>query len=156
MQFLRYLLVGGFNTLFGLAVAELLVLLLSKPFPRYGYIATPVLSNLINVTVAYLGYKWFVFKTHGHYWREWLKAMAVYSVPMLVNTAALPALTSLLQHAAHLGTKAPYIAVALLTGLTVIYSFIGNKRFTFKRAAESSPPGGTGSGEPAPAEPTSR
>ncbi len=139
-QFLRYLLVGGFNTLFGLAVSELLVLLLSKPFPHYGYIATPILSNLINVTVSYLGYKWFVFKTEGRYLPEWLRAMAVYSIPMLVNTAALPALKTLLQRMGHLGASAPYVAVALLTGMTVIYSFIGNRKFTFRTAEKAQEP----------------
>ena len=29
-------------------------------------------STVINITVAFLGYKWFVFKTKGNYLREWM------------------------------------------------------------------------------------
>ena len=31
------------------------------------------MGTVPDITVAYFGYKFFVFRTHGNYLREWLK-----------------------------------------------------------------------------------
>jgi putative flippase GtrA len=89
----------------------------------------------VNITVAFLGYKWFVFRTKGNYLREWARAVAVYSSGIAVGTLCLPALVQALRYGAGLGRSAPYIAGAMLTGLGVIVSFFGHKRFTFREPA---------------------
>src|ERR1035437_8903670 len=71
-QFGRYLLVGTWNTLFGYGTFALFTAVLN-PFVPHSYILASLLSSLLNITVAYLGYKWFVFKTRGHYLREWMR-----------------------------------------------------------------------------------
>ena len=134
-QFLRYLLVGVWNTAFGYSTFAGLTWLLSHPYPKHGYILASVLSSLVNITVSFLGYKWFIFKTEGNYLREWLKSLMVYSGGIALSTALLPGLVYLVQHATHLDRRAPYLAGALMSGLTVIYSFIGNRKFTFKTKA---------------------
>src|ERR1700744_4578537 len=73
-QLIRYLLVGGFNTAFGYGLFALLNWGLSRTMP-YGYLAATLLSNLIAITVAFLGYKWFVFRTKGNYVRQWLRCL---------------------------------------------------------------------------------
>ncbi len=166
-QVARYLAVGLFNTLFGYATFATLLYFLDRALPqRYLYL-TVVLASIIatplNITVAYFGYKFFVFKTHGNILREWLKCFAVYGTSMVPSLVALSALTGLLQrlfhtHAAYLhailssvenhlsGTPlalvqhiatgkamAGYLAGALVIAISTVYSFIGHKKVTFRQ-----------------------
>jgi putative flippase GtrA len=124
-----------------------------------------IVSNPINITVAYFGYKFFVFKTRGNYLMEWLKCFAVYGSSMIPGLVILSALSRLLQtvfhsHAAklhgmlaavetHLSGKplatlqhiatgkamAGYIAGAVVIGASTIFSFVGHKKVTFKTKA---------------------
>jgi putative flippase GtrA len=130
-QFLRYLLVGGWNTLFGYCIYALFTALL-MPRLRFGYIYAAVFSNLIAITVAYFGYKFLVFKTRGNYISEWFRCILVYGSGLLPGLILLPLLVEGLHHGFHLQSSAPYIAGALLTGFTVIYSFFGHKHFSFR------------------------
>jgi putative flippase GtrA len=77
-QFGRYLLVGAWNTLFGYGSYALLTAILTPVIP-HGYIVASVISSLLNISVSFLGYKWFVFKTKGNYLREWIRCVGVYS-----------------------------------------------------------------------------
>ena len=130
-QFGRYLLVGVWNTLFGYGTFALLTALLTPVVP-YSYIWASLLSSLLNITVAYLGYKWFVFKTKGNYLREWLRCVAVYGSGILFTLMALPVLVFLIRRNTHLVSQAPYIAGAILTVVVVVYSFLGHKKFSFR------------------------
>ena len=68
-QFVRYLCVGVFNTLFGYAVYVVLLASLHTVLPvRWLYLTVVLVSLLaapLTITVAYLGYKFFVFRTRG-------------------------------------------------------------------------------------------
>jgi putative flippase GtrA len=166
-QFFRYLCVGAFNTLFGYCTFAACLYFLNSALPqRFLYltvILASLLSNPLNITVAYLGYKFLVFRTHGNYLREWLKCFAVYGTSMIPGLFALSALTRLLQsvihshsaslHSAltamenhlhgsplalvqHVATgkaMAGYIAGAIVIAFTTIYSFIGHKNVTFRK-----------------------
>jgi len=135
-QFGRYLLVGLWNTLFGYGTFALLTALLT-PIVPYSYIWASLLSSLLNITVAYLGYKWFVFKTKGNYLREWLRCVAVYGSGILLTLMALPVLVFVIRRNTHFVSQAPYIAGAILTVVVVVYSFIGHKKFSFRSSAGS-------------------
>ena len=165
-QFVRYLCVGAFNTFFGYCTFVVVLSLLNEVTPQRFLYLTVILASVIstpfNITVAYFGYKLFVFRTKGNYLSEWLKCFAVYGTSMIPGLIALSALTRLLQtvihrhaislHAflgsveGHLGGKplallqhiatgkamAGYIAGAIVIGVSTIYSFIGHKNVTFK------------------------
>ena len=165
-QFVRYLCVGAFNTFFGYGTFVVVLSLLNEVTPQRFLYLTVILASVIstpfNITVAYFGYKFFVFRTKGNYLSEWLKCFAVYGTSMIPGLVALSALTRLLQtvihrhaislHAflgsveGHLGGKplallqhiatgkamAGYIAGAIVIGVSTIYSFIGHKNVTFK------------------------
>ena len=104
-QFFRYLLVGGFNTLFGycsfLLILKLLATVIPARFLSLTAIAASIISTPLNITVAYFGYKFFVFKTKGNYLLEWLKCFAVYGTGMIPGLVALGALTRLIQSLLH-------------------------------------------------------
>ena len=133
-QFGRYLLVGAWNTLFGYGPYAFFTAILSPIIP-HGYIAASVISSLLNISVSYLGYKWFVFKTKGNYLREWIRCVGVYSGGILFGVLALPVLVLVIRRNTRFVTQAPYIAGAILTVFMVVYSFLGHKKFSFRTPA---------------------
>jgi putative flippase GtrA len=176
-QFIRYLCVGVFNTLFGYTMFVIALTLLNTAIPgRFLYLTAPLASVIVtplNITVAYFGYKFFVFRTRGNYLIEWLKCFAVYGSGMIPGIVVLSALTKLLQttfhthavqlHAAlanvetHLSGKplatlehfatgkamAGYLAGAIVIGVSTIYTFIGHKKVTFKAKSPATEPPST-------------
>jgi len=130
-QFGRYLLVGIFNTLFAYASFAALTAVLN-PIVPHSYLLGSLVSSVLNITMAYLGYKWFVFKTKGKYFQEWLRCLAIYSGAILINLMCLPVLVLAIRRTTRFQSAAPYIAGAVLLGFTVIYSFLGHKKFSFR------------------------
>jgi len=159
-QFGRYLLVGVWNTAFGYLTYAALTWVLSRHV-AYGYLYAAVLSNLIAISVAFLGYKWFVFKTRGNYLREWMRCFVVYGAAALPGLLLLPMVVSALVYFCHISPgarvghathfqltaaymsatflTAPYIGGAILTAGTVVFSFFGHRHITFRK-----PPGKAG------------
>lgn len=171
-QFFRYLLVGGFNTLFGYCTFVLTLAFLGDAVPqRFLYLSAPlasIISTPFNITVAYFGYKLFVFRTKGNHLMEWLKCFAVYGTGMIPGLIALGGLTRLLQselhqhaatlhlhlnaieahlsgepllilqHVAHGKSIAGNIAGAIVIALSTVYSFVGHKKVTFKSSQKTS------------------
>jgi len=135
-EFFRYLLVGGFNTVFGYGLFALLNWLLRR-VPA-GYLLATLLSSLIAITVAFLGYKWFVFRTKGHYLREWLRCVGVYGTSMVLNLAGMAVLVPLLRRHMQRPQAASYLAAALMLVVTVIFSFIGHKTISFRQTLADS------------------
>lgn len=136
-QFGRYILVGIWNTAFGYAMYAGFTALLTSRL-SHAYVLASVLSGMLNITVAFLGYKWFIFKTKGNYLREWFRCLAVYGGGFLLITLLLPFVVFALRHATRFDASAPYIAGALLMGLNVVIGFLGHKNFSFA-VAEKAP-----------------
>lgn len=132
----RYLIVGVWNTAFGYGVYAGLTAWLDRYVPA-SYLAASLLASLINITVSFLGYKWFVFKTRGHYWQEWTRCVLVYSGGIVIGLILLPPMVWLVTHVTDDARSAPYIAGGLLLGLQVIWSFLGHKTFSFRHEASS-------------------
>jgi len=139
-QFIRYILLSGWNTAFGYVCFFLINNWLSRFLTWYPYIVASLLSSLISISVAFLGYKWFVFRTKGNYFREWLRTMTVYSGSVLISIVALAPLVGLVRRATRLQNEAPYIAGAIISAIILISSFFGHRGFSFRKAA----PGGVG------------
>jgi putative flippase GtrA len=129
-QFSRYLLVGIWNTVFGYGTYAGFTALFT-PFVPHAYILASVLANVITITMAFLAYKWLVFKTKGNYLREWMRCMAVYGGAALIGTVLLPALVFGVRHLTRFDASAPYIAGALLLILSATASFLGHKNYSF-------------------------
>ena len=132
-QVLRYLLVGGFNTCFGYGLFVAFNYLFRR-LGVYGSEIASLLSNVIAITAAFLGYKWFVFRTHGNYLREWLRCMSVYGSSMLFSLVMLPPLTLFLRRWFGPTQMASNLAAAILFVVTVIASYFGHKHFSFRRS----------------------
>ncbi len=131
VQIIRYLLVGGLNTAFGYGSFALLNYLLTGHVP-YPYMFANLAANVFSITFAFIGYKFFVFKTKGNFWREYLRTYAVYGTSMLVGFVLLPTLVFLLGFVIRRTALVPYVAQALCTGVVVFASYFGHKRFSFR------------------------
>jgi putative flippase GtrA len=131
IEFVRYLLVGGFNTVFGYGLFALLNWAFTG-MGSYSYLYAAILANPITITVAFLGYKWFVFRTRGNYLAEWIRCVSVYGTTMLMGLAGLSILVPILRRVLSNPVQAPYLAAAITTCATVLISFWGHRSFSFR------------------------
>jgi putative flippase GtrA len=165
-QFARYLCIGIFNTFFGYISFVVVFTLLNAVLPGHllylAVVLAWMLATPLNITVSYIGYKFFVFRTKGNYLGEWLKCFAVYGAGTIPGLVVLSALTrflestihnhaaslhiflntverhlsgrplAFLQHIATGNAMAGYIAGAVVIGVSTIYSFVGHKKVTFR------------------------
>jgi len=131
-QSLRYLLVGGVNTLVGYASFAGLYALLAELVPA-AYIFANLLANVVAITVAFFGYKYLVFRTRGHGWREYFRTYVVYGTSMLVGLAILPVMVHLLSSVMERVELVPYLAQALTMLLVVGGSFFAHRNYSFRR-----------------------
>jgi len=136
-EVIRFLAVGGFNTVFSLALYSGLVIFFGRMLPHRG---KPLIADIafaistpIGITVAFLCYKHFVFRTKGNYLKEWLRCFAVYSVSFPMGLVILPAATHLFQRAVLTHPYAPFLAGIVNSLIIACYSYFAHKKFSFKR-----------------------
>jgi putative flippase GtrA len=134
-QTIRYGVVGTWNTVFGYACYSFFTLILSGLGP-HSYVLANLIASPINFTVAFFGYKLLVFRTKGNYLREWLRCVAVYSSTIVFSTVSLPALVFCIRRWGGVAKGAPYLAGAIVTGVTVVVSFVGHKHISFAGRAD--------------------
>ena len=126
----RYLVVGGCNTVFGYGCFALFTMLLT-PILSYGYVVASLTANVFSITFAFLGYKWFVFKTKGNYLKEWIRCVGVYAGSMILSAAALPLVVGIIRRQPGHDQSAPYIAGAIVLVFSVVFSFFGHRHISF-------------------------
>jgi putative flippase GtrA len=136
-EVIRFLMVGGFNTAFSLALYSAFVIFFGHLFPHRG---KPLIADVsfaistpVAITVAFLCYKHFVFRTKGNYLKEWLRCFAVYSVSFPMGLVILPAATHLFQRIALTRASAPFLAGLVNSLVIACYSYFAHKKFSFKR-----------------------
>src|SRR5262249_28881818 len=130
---IRFLLVGGWNTLFGIALFTALWHLTRPIELHYAWVS--IIANIIAITAAYAAYKIFVFQTRGDVLREYLKFCASYAFLVGAQFAGLAFCVSIL----HIP---PVIANVVVVGVSVGISWLLHNHFTFRRKGEpaASPP----------------
>jgi putative flippase GtrA len=119
----RYLLAGGWNTLFGYVVGLVLYYGLDG---RAHVLAVGIVANILAITMAFLTYKLFVFRTRGNWLTEYFRAYLVYGATSALGIALLWVLVD------RLGV-AFWIAQGFVILFTVVVSYLSHSRFTFRR-----------------------
>ena len=119
---LLYLMVGGWNTVFGFGAWALMQYLLGD---YLNYLAVIVLAWPINVLNAYLGYRYLVFRSRGSVLKEFPRFSFVYLVTLVVNLALLPVALRVLP-------LSIYVVQALFAVAVVVCSYLGHKHFSFR------------------------
>lgn len=124
---LRYLLAGGWNTAFGYCVGVGMYLLLS---PQLYIAVIAVLSNIVSITMSFITYRLFVFRSRGPWLVEYLKCYVVYGGSALLSIALLWAFIRV----AGLNI---WLAQGGAIAITVVVSYIGHSKFTFSKTART-------------------
>jgi putative flippase GtrA len=120
---IRYLLAGTWNTLFGYFVSVALYYALIN---HLHLIFILIIANICAITMSFITHKYFVFKTKGDWWSEYIRSYLVYGTTALFGVALLLVMVDFL--------GVPFwFAQALIILLAVIGSYLGHKHFTFSK-----------------------
>lgn len=122
----RFVLVGGFNTVLGYGLFVLFQLTIGHTI---GYLGSLYASYVLAVISAFVLHRKFTFRVQGNLVIDFLRFSSVYVVALLINTLALPLLVEL-------GHLAPIVAQACIVVLTTLISYVGHKWFSFRRKPE--------------------
>ena len=85
-----------------------------------------VISNILSITASFLSYKTLVFKTKGMWLAEYMKSYIVYGGIAIIGIFFLWVFVDKMK-------MSIWLAQALVMGLTVVFSYLGHSRFTFRR-----------------------
>jgi putative flippase GtrA len=141
LELVRFVIVGGWNTVLGYGVFAAANYLLADRIP-HAYLLASVIANIVAISMAYLGHKFITFRTRGNYLREYLRFYVVYGAVALVNLALLPPAVALIGLLVRRVSWVPYLAQAALLPVNVALSYIGHKRFSFRpRPGSAGDPG---------------
>ena len=119
---LHYLLVGGWNTIFGYGV--FVGLYYATAGLNIHYEVVLVLSQIISVTNAYILYKRLVFRTRGNVVQEYFRFCTFYWLSFLANLLLLPVLVEVLHQDA-------MMSQGILTLGTAAMSYLWHANYTF-------------------------
>jgi putative flippase GtrA len=121
----RFLIVGGFNTLFGFGLFVFFELVVGQ---YIGYLISLYSSYVIAVIVAFLLHRHFTYRVTGtgNIFIDFLRFAGVSLVALAVNTVALPLLVEVVG-------ITPIISQALIVVITTLVSYFGHKLFSFRR-----------------------
>ena len=128
-QRVAFLSIGAVNTGVGfLCFAGFLALL-----GQQRYMATLVCAHIVSVLIAFVLYRYVVFRVRGHLLRDLWRFETVYLVALAVNLVLLPLLVQL-------GHLPVLLAQALILVVTALISWVGHKHFSFRRTEASGRP----------------
>lgn len=119
----RFLIVGGVNTVVGYLLFALLNAVLG-----WQYLVALVVSYVFATLIAFLLHRRYTFRVHrsGNILVDLIRFEAVYAVLLAFNTVALWLLVDI-------GRVPPLLAQAIVVVVSTVLSFVGNKLFSFRR-----------------------
>lgn len=129
-EHLLYLIIGGWNTIFGYAVWAVLQFSIGRFVPYLGVIVLAWPAAVVN---AYLGYRTFVFRSHEPVWTELPRFSLIYVATLIANLVLLPLALTVLPFSI-------YVVQAIFLGLMVIVSYLSHRYVSFRRRTRG--PGG--------------
>ena len=125
----RFVLIGGINTVVGYALFVAFELSLGRIF---GYLGSLYASYAIATLLAFYLHRRFTFRVSqsGRIFVDFLRFQSVYAVSLIINTAALPLLVELLR-------MNPLLAQGIIVIITTAISYVGHKYFTYRTVEQS-------------------
>lgn len=93
----RFLLVGGANTLLSYVLLNLLNALLCLVLTESAIYAANIaliLQNMITINISFITMRYYVFRSHGVFWHEWIKCVSVYAFMYVFNAVFMTLLMS--------------------------------------------------------------
>lgn len=118
-QKIRFLLVGGFNTVFAYGVFAFLF-----AFVGLNYLPALIVQYFITVNVSIFTMRYYVFRSRGDVWSEYCKAWGVYIGMFLFNSIVLTFLVEVCK-VYELWAQAAYLVVS------TVLTYLLHKYFSF-------------------------
>lgn len=130
----RFLLVGGTNTVVGYTVFAALYFLVLHEV-AFGYLISLLLSYAVSIPIAFLLYRRFVFIVTGTVVRDFIAFVGVNASSVALNALLLWLLVEFL-------AAPPLLAQALALVVTTVMSYIGHRFVSFRRppSPDAAPP----------------
>ena len=119
---LRFLIVGAWNFIFGYGAFAGLYWLLKGSWPDW---LISVIATVLGITMSFVTHRFITYRSHGCWWKEYLRFYVVYGVQSLLNVGLIVLLVT------HLKFNA-YIVQLVITLLLTILSFWAHKLYSFK------------------------
>ena len=119
-QPIRFLFVGGLNTIVGYGVYALLI------YIGVNYLVANTISTVIGIVHSYLWNRFFTFKSKNKALKEITKFISVYAVSYLIGMCTLFIFKDKLNISA-------YIAGLINLVITTLISYFGHKYYSFKK-----------------------
>lgn len=117
----RYLAVGGINALFGYCFS----LICYQVFHAWLHIVIiGGICNIVSISIAFVLYKLFVFKTKGHWLQEYVRCYVVYGVSAVLGILATWVMVDYFDVAFWLAQIIIFVGIAC-------FSYVGHSRFSF-------------------------
>lgn len=120
-QKIRFLLVGGFNTVLAYGIFALLFAAAGLP-----YIWALVVQNIVTINISIFTMRYYVFRSKGDFLKEYCKSWGVYLWMFLFNSVALTFLVEVCR-IYELWAQAIYLTVA------TIMTYLLHKYFSFRK-----------------------
>lgn len=120
---LRYLVAGGWNTIFGYGI---MVLLFKRLEGALGIIGVAVVANIFSITMSFLTYKIYVFKNKGNWISEYVKCYFVYGGLAAINIVMNWIFIDYFN-------LSIWISQGICIPVAVLISYFGHSKFTFKK-----------------------
>jgi putative flippase GtrA len=121
----RYLLAGVWNTIFGYAVGGFGYLLFNQHLHT---IWIGIFANIIAISMSFITYKVFVFRTTGNWIAEYLKMYLVYGVNAIIGSILIWILVDIFNINI-------WLSLGVVWVLVFLTSFFLNRSFTFKSSS---------------------
>ena len=118
-QGIRFLFVGGLNTIVGYGVYALLLYL------NVNYLVANTISTIIGIAHSYLWNRFFTFKSKNKALKEITKFVAVYTISYVIGMCTLYIFKDKL-------SISPYIAGLINLVITTLISYFGHKYISFR------------------------
>ena len=130
-QKIRFLLVGGFNTVFAYLVLNFLNilfgLLLKDTFsPVVIANIALIIQYILTINVSFITMRYYVFQSHGDWYKEWLKAWSVYIFLYLINAPVLTFMMTILGWST-------WVAQGIYLIFSTIITFLLHKYYSFRK-----------------------
>ena len=119
---MRFLIVGGWNFVFGYGVFVGLYWLMNESWPDWLITST---AAILGITMSFLSHRCITYRSHGSWWREYLRFYAVYGGQTLLNIFLIWLFVTRLEYNA-------YFVQLIITLVLTIASYWAHKLYSFR------------------------
>lgn len=123
-EILRYVLVGGGNTIFAYVFTVAVYYHFQAKFHIF---LIAIFTNIICITVSFFSNKFLVFRSKSRWFLEYLRCYVIYGGSTVLGIVGLWLLVK------KIGVPF-WLAQGGLMVISVVFSYIGHRKFTFKSA----------------------